>query len=327
MHSFHRILALGAFASLVAACSGGGGSAVPGTVSSESEAGLRMVSSYTAFGDTGETIHVTPTRDASAIGGSIAAPHTVVTDGKVVNGAAAGGNLLYNGGPVQTAPHIYVVFWGASWSSSSGDPNGVGALLKSWYGAMAGSKWLNSTTQYTQSDGAHVGNANGQLQGTYIDTSSSPPRRPTQSQLAAEARKAAAHFGNYTASASYIVALPHGIAPSGFKTQYCAWHSSTSATGGTIAYTNLPYIPDAGSNCGAGSVNSPGTNDGVTIVSGHEQGETATDPQPNSGWLDGTGAENGDKCAWTNLIDNPNAGGYPTQPLWSNSNNGCVQSY
>ncbi|MEA2718422.1 MAG: hypothetical protein QOJ39_286, partial [Candidatus Eremiobacteraeota bacterium] len=39
------------------------------------------------------------------------------------------------------------------------------------------------------------------------------------------------------------------------------------------------------------------------------------------------GAENGDKCAWVNLINNPNAGGYPTQPLWSNANNGCVQSY
>jgi len=99
------------------------------------------------------------------------------------------------------------------------------------------------------------------------------------------------------------------------------------SSGGTIAWTNLPYMPDAGASCGAGSVNSPGTLDGVTIVGGHEQGETETDPFPNSGWLDNSNAENGDKCAWTNLINNPNAGGYPTQPLWSNANNGCVQSY
>ena len=71
----------------------------------------------------------------------------------------------------------------------------------------------------------------------------------------------------------------------------------------------------------------PGTLDGVSIVFGHEQGETETDPQPNSGWLDSSGAENGDKCAWTNLINNPNAGGYPTQPLWSNATLSCVQTY
>jgi hypothetical protein len=145
--------------------------------------------------------------------------------------------------------------------------------------------------------------------------------------MAAEAARAAAHYGDYSASAAYVVAMPHGIKPSGFGTQYCAYHSSTSASGGTIAWTNLPYMPDAGASCGAGSVNSPGTLDGVTIVGGHEQGETETDPQPNSGWLDSSGAENGDKCAWIGLENNPNAGGYPTQPLWSNASSGCVQSY
>ena len=120
--------------------------------------------------------------------------------------------------------------------------------------------------------------------------------------------------------AQYCVPKPDG-------TQYCAYHSTTTAAGHTIAWTNDPYLPDVGSSCGAGSVNSPGTLDGVSIVFGHEQGETETDPQPNTGWLDSGNGENGDKCAWTNLINNPNAGGYPTQPLWSNANNGCVQTY
>lgn len=74
-------------------------------------------------------------------------------------------------------------------------------------------------------------------------------------------------------------------------------------------------------------MNSPGTLDGVSIVGGHEQAETETDPQPDTGWLDASGSENGDKCAWTDLIDNSNAGGYPTQPLWSNASSSCVQSY
>ncbi|GAC1411267.1 MAG: hypothetical protein NVSMB64_20950 [Candidatus Velthaea sp.] len=165
------------------------------------------------------------------------------------------------------------------------------------------------------------------MSGSYVDTANTPPAKPSQSQLTAEAVAAAAHCGDYSSNAAYVVASPSGIVPSGFKTQYCAYHSSTSAPGGTIAWTNLPYVPDAGTSCAANSVNPNGATDGVTIVAGHEQGETETDPFPSSGWLDSTGAENGDKCAYQNLINNPAAGGYPTQPLWSNATSSCVQSY
>ncbi len=237
------------------------------------------------------------------------------------------GNLTYHGGPVQTNPKMYVVFWGSQWNTSGGDPNGVAAYLKGFLGIIGGSKWLNTVTQYTDGNGNHVGNQPGSLAGTYVDTTSSPPAHPTQAQLAAEAAKAAAKYGNYTVNADYIVALPHGIAPSGFGTQYCAYHSTTTAAGHTIAWTNDPYSPDAGAACGAGAVNTPGTLDGVSIVGGQEQAEVETDPISNTGWLDSSGGEIADKCAWTNLINNPNAGGYPTAPLWSNAMMRCVQSY
>lgn len=321
MHRAIKFASVATVASFLAACGGGGTgsqSALPaGSAPTTQSSGLRMTSAFTAIGDAGSTIRVFPTREFL---GAYAALHGVEP---MRRGSS---NLTYHNGPVETAPKIYVVFWGSAWSGS-GDPDGVANLLKTWYGTMGGSKWLNSTTQYTQSGGAHVGNPSGQFGGSYVDTTSSPPSSPSQSQLAAEAAKAAAHYGVSGPNASIVVALPSGISPSGFKTQYCAYHSTTSGTGGTISWTNLPYLPDAGASCGAGSVNSPGTDDGVTIVSGHEQGETATDPQPNTGWLDGSGAENGDKCAWTNLINNPNAGGYPTQPLWSNATSSCVQSY
>jgi serine protease len=313
-----NLFAVAAAAALLSACSGGGRMLPPDQSAqpSSAERGLTTLSTFVARDDaTGTTVRILPTRDALAALQS--------TDRSAERRS---GNLTYHGGPVQTAPKLYVVFWGAAWNGS-GDPHGVKNQLTSFYGAIGGGRWLNSVTQYTQSGGAHVGNAGNIFAGSYVDTTSSPPSKPSQSQMAAEAVKAAAHFGNYTASAAYVVAMPSGIVPSGFKTQYCAYHSSTSAGGGTIAWTNLPYIPDAGASCGAGSVNSPGTLDGVTIVSGHEQAETETDPQPNSGWLDGSGAENGDKCAWISLENNPNAGGYPTQPLWSNATSSCVQSY
>jgi serine protease len=269
--------------------------------------------------ENGANLHIMFTRDLT-LGGPLRAP--VVP---LAKSASTSSNLLYNGGPIQTAPKIYVVFWGSAWNGS-GDPDGMAAYLVNFLKAAAGSKWLNSVTQYYQSDGQHVGNSSISVS-SWTDTGSNPPSRPRQSNIASEASRAASHFGDHSVSASYVIVSPHGIKPQGFGTQYCAWHSSTSTSGGTIAYTNLPYIPDAGAACGVGSVNNPGTLDGVSIVGGHEQAETETDPQPNTGWLDSSGAENGDKCAWTNLINNANAGGYPTQPLWSNATSSCVQSY
>jgi serine protease len=134
------------------------------------------------------------------------------------------------------------------------------------------------------------------------------------------------HFGYGGVNANYFVAIQHGNDPSGFKSQWCAWHSSERETQGVVSYTDFPYQADAGWSCGAGSVNSPGTHDGVSIVGGHEEAETQTDPQPSSGWTDNTGSEIADKCAWQNLIDNSAAGGYPTQPLWDNKAGGCAQS-
>jgi len=318
-----RLFAVAAVSALLTACNNGGATppAMPRAVQPSSDVReFQSISTFVAQNtSTGEFVRVFPTRDVMDAFRATDAGQRFTQ---------ATNNLTYHGGPVQTSPKIYVVYWGSSWNSSTGDPKGVRARANAFFGVIGGSKWLNSVTQYTESNGQHVGNAAGSFVGSYVDTSSSPPSRPTQSQLAAEAAKAAAHYGDYSASASYVVALPHGIRPSGFGSQYCAWHSSTSVSGkGTIAYTNDPYLPDVGYSCGAGSVNNPGTLDGITIVYGHEQGETETDPQPNSGWLDSSGAENGDKCAWTGLENNPNAGGYPTQPLWSNANNGCVQSY
>jgi serine protease len=318
--------AAAASAALLAACSGGGSTIVPsqnnnnGTSQAPAASGeFRVVSTFSAQNNaTGDLVRIFPTK------GVLDALRASDTGRRTLSGT----NLTYHGGPVQTAPKIYVVYWGNAWNGS-GDPNGERSYYNSFISLVGGSRWLNSVTQYTQSNGSHVGNASGSFVGSYIDTGSTPPSAPTQSQIANEAARAAAHYNDYSASASYIVALPHGIVPSGFGTQYCAWHSAATVTGkGTIAYTNLPYMSDVGYSCGVGSVNSPGTLDGVSIVGGHEQGETETDPQPNTGWVDLTNnSENGDKCAWTGLQDNPYVGNYPTQPLWSNATSSCVQSY
>ena len=314
-----RVLPALLIASLLAACSGNSGTTLP---SQSKPASFTPIGNYTAIGDAAQTIHFMPSSSSlQSIGSSI-------TPQRHHGGST---NLTYHNGPIQTAPKTYVVYWGSAWSGS-GDPDGMAAYLNSFLGHVGGTSWNATVTQYYQTNpSANVGNPKGNFGGSYIDSTSNPPSSPTQSQMAAEAAKAASHFNDFSVNAEYVVAMPTGISPSGFKTQYCAYHTSTSAGGGTISWTNLPYLPDAGSGCGAGSVTGS-VLDGVSIVEGHEMAESETDPQPSSGWVDGSGAEIGDKCAWVNLQNtNLNGTSFPTQPLWSNAANsgagGCVQSY
>jgi serine protease len=254
-----------------------------------------------------------------------------------------GTNLSSHGGPIQTAPKIYLVYWGSQWNNN--DPSGEAAIQQSFFNHVGGSSWSNSVTQYCEGvpsgtvfcngAGTPAGN-NTTLGGVWFDNAAAAPSKPSQAQLAAEAASAAAHFGDTSVSAQYVINTATGNNATGFGSSYCAYHSSTTANGATISWTNMPYITDAGANCGANFINSGtgGLTDGITIVGGHEFAESVTDPQPNSGWLDGSGGENGDKCAWNaGPHGNVNLGGasFPVQSLWSNAANGnaggCVLSF
>ncbi|HEX8944894.1 MAG TPA: hypothetical protein VF785_17270 [Gemmatimonadaceae bacterium] len=267
-------------------------------------------------------------------------------------GGGGSNNLAYRGGVggigVETAPKVYLVLFGSQWNNN--DPSGESALVQSFLKGVGGSSWLNSVTQYCQGvatgttfcngAGQAAGNPSGIYAGVWSDNAAAAPSRPSQSQLAAEAVAAAAHFGNTAAGSNatvqYVIATATGNNSSGFGTQYCAYHSYTSSTYGNVAYTNLPYITDAGASCGA-NFNGLGAKAGITIVEGHELAETVSDQFPSGGWLDGGGAENGDKCAWISSGQGASAnvtfstGTFPVQSLWSNlfNNNagGCVLSF
>ncbi|MDE2235030.1 MAG: hypothetical protein KGL13_07875 [Gammaproteobacteria bacterium] len=268
-------------------------------------------------------------------------------------GGGGSNNLYYHGGTggigVETQPQIYLVFWGSQWTNN--DPSGEASILENFLASIGGSAWFNDNTQYCQGvpsgtyfcngAGYPAGNQSGMLMGYWYDNSAAAPRHPSQSQLAAEAVNAALYFGNTAAgsnnSTQYVIATATGNNSRGFGTQYCAWHSSTSSSYGKVAYTNLPYITDAGASCGA-NFNNLGPNAGITIVEGHEAAETVTDQFPSSGWLDGGGSETGDKCAWISTgqgasadVTFPDGYTFPVQSLWSNvfnnNNGGCVLSY
>ena len=310
MRIFHRLAALAAAASLLAACAGGGSTAVPQAPTTGQSIHQPVTNPLTVT-DEGLTLHLYPAiATASGLRAALAAHRS---------GQASTSNLQWGGGPVQHNPKIYIIFWGSKWTST----NSVYQTTVNFFSGLNGSQWNGTVTQYSDSS-AHISN-DATVAGTWIDTSS-VPLRPTSSNVGSEAERGVQHFGFAGTDANYIVAIEQGHDPRGFRTSWCAWHSSESESQGVVSFTNLPYMPDGGASCGAGSVNSPGTNDGVSIVGGHEEAETETDPQPSSGWVDNSGSEIGDKCAWINLQNTSfSTGTFPTQPLWSNSAGGCVQ--
>jgi serine protease len=194
----------------------------------------------------------------------------------------------------------------------------------------------------------------GVLAGVWYDGSSSATSEEaaglTGHQLAAEAEAAATHFGDTGQPANrdtqYVIVSPTGTDPDGWadpKTGYCAYHDDThdpTITGGgpvagpIVAFTNLPYVPDAGASCGAGTVNSPGILDGATEAASHEYAETLTDQfpegSPPGGWSSTSGEEDADLCAYVST--GPGAmfdlalttGTVTVQGLWSNQTDNCA---
>jgi serine protease len=270
---------------------------------------------------------------------------------RTATAAGTNNNLVYGGGRVATSPAVYIVFWGSQWSRTDPYATYLQNFLK---GLDAGDGWTNVVHQYCEgvppgtihcgTAGSHI-NAVGSgalVKGIWWDNAlpavpytSGVLNVPTADAMASEAVTAAQHFGNTTAASNvntqYVIALPPKTPSPGFG-YYCAYHSSVSSNYGEIAYTNLPYQNDLGTLCGQGTVNMPGTYDGVSIVEGIEFIDTITDMEPPLGWVDATGQEAAEKCAWVGPkgdITTP-TGTFPVWSIWSNEANGgagaCVMS-
>jgi hypothetical protein len=263
---------------------------------------------------------------------------------------------------------VYLVFYGSQWGTQgtdgsgnvtlSGDPSGEAPYVQKLMKGLgtSGELWSGVLTQYCDgvatgaqscpaSNGSHVAYpTGGAYAGVWVDESTASPSQATGHQLGVEAVNAASHFGNTTAAANrnaqYVILSPTGANPDGWLSNgFCAWHDyngdSTLSGGpvsspyGDIAFTNLPYITDAGSSCGQDFVNSNGTLDGVSIVEGHEYAETSTDQNPPGGWTDSSGSEDGDKCAWVTPGTSGGSfdlfvstGTFAMQTTWANDGSG-----
>jgi serine protease len=257
--------------------------------------------------------------------------------------------VTWNLGPVQHTPQVYLIFWGPNWQTDPNQEASANYLISFFkgLGQQPDDSWSAVTSQYNDPQGfpAETGSV---YMGAWNDTSA-PPTGVSQSGLASEANT----WGSFLSSHGFtignnsqiIIATQSGTCPQGYSASicptssspYCAYHSFSNEP-----WINLPYILDAGTNCGENFVNpgSAGLNDGWSTVGGHEYAETITDPNPFTGYVDssdGFGGEIADKCAWGGKFWGQNppdpsgnvtlaTGSFAMQSLWSNAANGCVMA-
>ncbi len=241
-------------------------------------------------------------------------------------------------GAVSPTPKVYLVFWGSQWAS---DPAGVAPDMQGMFQGLAGTAdtWGTILSQYCEGATAGITTcpatatfvqhpSSSPLAGVWFDNAAAEPSKASTTQLAGEAAKAAAHFGNTTqapnVNAQYVILSPTGTHPNGFPhTGFCAWHSKTSSSYGTLAYTNLPYVPDLGA--GACTTFTDGRLlSGIESTETHEYAETVTDFWPTTGWYNSSGGEIGDECVNLDAYLTLSTGRYDVQGLWSNAVSGCV---
>jgi hypothetical protein len=226
-------------------------------------------------------------------------------------GGGSSPQLAYKGGTIMTNVVVQPIYWGTSWSSASFTGDKITGLT-SEYNAFANSAYARTNIEYTGSNGTVTGTSIS-VAPNLIDTSAATRGAPQTSAILAEVCKM---ISNPSPDGYYPVYTdtPRGHAG------YCAWHS-WGQCGGVNVQFGFFFSLDADNGCDvSGSATRSVGLASLANVTGHEFSEMVTDPR-GTGWLDASGSENADKCAW--VFDEParlaDGSTWTIQGNWSNA--------
>ncbi|MBI3558462.1 MAG: hypothetical protein HY074_19505 [Deltaproteobacteria bacterium] len=228
--------------------------------------------------------------------------------------------LLYKGGAVLHSSTTMAIFWGTQWNTPSfaGDKiNGIDLF----FSGMNASEYASTALEYGDTTGSITSSS--LYLGHVIDATAAPNRALSTSSAVAEACKVVGN--NPNPSALYLIYTATGAG----HVNYCAWHSWGTCSNG--APIQVAYMPNLDGLAGCDPQDAvTGHSQGLAAlanVTAHELLETITDPR-GTGWVDSSGNENGDKCAWSFPITTSNPYGLSTlsngttwklQMEWSNA--------
>lgn len=255
------------------------------------------------------------TRDTSDPGlDPEAAAHGVHWAKGVVRGArpTSSPNMTLHGGEVMNNAVAQPIFWGTSWATYSGDEI---TGMDTWYAGFGGSNYAATSNEYSGTNNTKVTSSVSAI-AHVTDTTAATGGQKVAPILAEVCKMVKSPVANgYYA---VYTDLPRGHAG------YCAWHSYGTC-GSTPVQIAFFWKLDGDAGCDPqASANLGGHSQGLLAasnVSGHELSEARTDPR-NGGWYDSSGAENGDKCAWTfgaESLTFTNGSVWKIQGEWSNN--------
>ncbi len=221
--------------------------------------------------------------------------------------------MTYHGGKIMQTAVTQVIFWGPSWANASFAQDKI-AGLDSWYVGHSNSNYAKTSDEWTGTNG-QVGPTNTHL-GHLIDTSTATGGGKTSAILAEVCKMVTNPDPSGNGYYAVYTDVKRGHAG------YCAWHSSGTC-GGTPVQFAFFFDLDGDSGCDpqdTSGLHSQGLS-ALASVTAHELSEARSDPASPGAWYDGSGQENGDKCAWTfgaPLVTFSNGTKWKLQGEWSN---------
>ena len=200
--------------------------------------------------------------------------------------ASSSPDMIWHSGAIMPTAATATIFWGSSWTTSNYKVTG----MDSWYSGVGNSTYAATCNEYTGSNGQVSGTIS--YGGHFVDATAAPSHAPKTSTILAEVCKV---IPNPVSNGYYAVYVdtPRGHAG------YCAWHSYGTCGSTPVQFAFFFNLDnDPGCDPQDTVTGHPQGLSALANVSGHELSEARTDPR-NGGWYDSSGAENGDKCAWT----------------------------
>jgi hypothetical protein len=228
-------------------------------------------------------------------------PQDAGTGFLTAGGTASLSPISYHGGPLIPTPTAYLIWYG-NWAQTNGTDNASGQqIVRDFLTNVGGSPYYMVNTTYSAGGYTISG---GVTYGGDTTTTGYPQGSKLSDANIQTIVNNAITSGRlpYNANGVYFVLTSSDVSErSGFCTRYCGWHTAGTPSAGHVRYSFVGNAARCLNSCAAQTVG-PNGNAGVDAmlsVVAHELEEANTDPDPSSGWVDASGAENADKCAWT----------------------------
>jgi hypothetical protein len=216
-------------------------------------------------------------------------PHPAASGASPQLAGGHGERLHYWGGPVQTEPQLYLLFWGSNFTNGT-EPKGLYTELHYFYSSLSGEfqfpyteGWQGILTQYTNVAG-HYKDAK-IIAESHINNIGAPKNLTDASSEAEVSEWIRELKKNGTppnsADAQFIVLTPPGATYS--ELPGCGYHSAVSYESVQYSYTVVPYsgsIADCNYLAGSEKVKEKEAQLMFTTtgVASHEFAESVTDP-------------------------------------------------